>query len=58
MAKSSMPINMKAILKIEKYPEWVTEEQIKQGLVQPIEVVESEDKFEMEEEKVKQLFNE
>ena len=57
MPQSSIPITMKAILKIEKYEDGVTQEEIEKGLVSPIEVVESEDKFEMEEDKVNQLFD-
>jgi len=56
MAKNGVPVKVKAVLKIEKYPEDATEEDIKKGLVEPTEVVISEDDFTAEEETVDELF--
>ena len=43
MPKSNAKASVKAIIKIEKYPDGVTQEQIDNGEVEPIEVIESED---------------
>jgi hypothetical protein len=40
-------IKLKAVLKIEKYPDGVTDEQIKSGEVLPIETIYSEDNLEL-----------
>ena len=55
MPTSGMPVQMKAIIKIEKFPDGVTKEQIEQGLVEPLEVVESEDNFLVPEEKAQKI---
>lgn len=56
MAESSIPVSMKATLKIEKYPEGTTQEQIDNGEVEPIEVTISEDDFNATQEQVEELF--
>lgn len=43
MSNEKIGINMKATLRLEKYPDGVTQEQIDKGLVKPIEVIISED---------------
>lgn len=53
MSKSNVSINVKATLQIAKYPDWATEEDIKNGRVQPLEIVESEDNFNVDEDKLK-----
>jgi len=45
MNNEKMGINVKATLRLEKYPDGVTQEQIDKGLVKPIEVIISEDDF-------------
>ena len=45
MNNEKMGINVKATLRLEKYPDDVTQEQIDKGLVKPIEVIISEDDF-------------
>lgn len=56
MSKNSIPISMKATLKIEKYPEGTTQEQIENGEVEPVEVTISEDDFDATAEQVEELF--
>lgn len=50
-----MGISMKATIKLEKYPDDATQEEIDMGLVQPIEVIISEDDFMASEEDIKNL---
>jgi hypothetical protein len=45
MPNENTGIKLKAIIKIEKYPDNVTQEEIDKGLVKPIEVVMFEDEF-------------
>lgn len=56
MSNSTIPVKMKATLKIEKYPEGTTEEQIKNGDVEPEEVTISEDEFSASQEQVDDIF--
>ena len=48
---------MKAIIKIEKYDDNVTQEDIIEGKAKPKEILYSEDNFETSEENVKNLIN-
>ena len=57
MSKAGIPIKVKATLKVAKYPEWATREDIEKGRVQPIEIVESEDDFHADKEVVNRLLN-
>ncbi len=50
-----MGISMKATLRLEKYPDWATQEQIDKGLVKPIEVIISEDDFMALEDSLKDM---
>jgi len=43
MNNENTGIKMKAIVKLERYEDGVSEEDIKNGLVQPIEVIEYEE---------------
>lgn len=43
MNNEKMGISVKATLKLEKYPEGTTQEQIDKGLVKPEEIIISED---------------
>ncbi|MCF8012393.1 MAG: hypothetical protein K9L56_14060 [Clostridiales bacterium] len=56
MAESKVPVSMKATLKLEKYPEGTTKEQIKNGEVEPIEVQLSEDEFDVTRKKAEEIF--
>jgi hypothetical protein len=55
MASSSIPLSVKATLKIEKYPEGTTDEQIKNGEIKPTEVIVSKDDFDATEEQLAEL---
>lgn len=50
-----MGINVKATLRLEKYPDGATQEQIDKGLVKPIEVIISEDDFMASEDNLKDM---
>lgn len=43
MAKTLAKAGLKAIMRLEKYPDGVTQEQIDKGEVQPVEVIELEE---------------
>ena len=43
MNNETTSLKMKAIVKLERYEDGVSEEDIKNGLVQPIEVIEYEE---------------
>lgn len=55
MNNEKMGISMKATLRLEKYPDWATQEQIDKGLVKPIEVIISEDDFMASEDNLKDM---
>ena len=50
MAKEKSKVGVKAVLKLEKYPEGTKEEDIKNGKAKPEETVVSEDNFELNKE--------
>jgi hypothetical protein len=55
MNNEKMGINVKATLRLEKYPDGATQEQIDKGLVKPIEVIISEDDFMASEDNLKDM---
>ena len=58
MPVSNMPVNMKAVIKIEKFPSGTKKEDIENGLIVPDEIIESEDNFLLPEEKVNEIMKE
>jgi hypothetical protein len=48
MSNEQTQINVTAKIKVQKYPEGTTQEQIDSGEVEPIETVDLDDNFEME----------
>lgn len=45
MSNETTSLKMKAIVKLERYEDGVSEEDIKKGLVEPIEVIEYEEEI-------------
>lgn len=57
MSNEKMGIKIKAIAKVDKYPEGVSQEDILSGKIKPYETVFSEELITLSEQEYKQLFN-
>jgi len=56
MSIETPTLSMKAIIRLEKYPDNVTQEEIDSGKVKPIEVIEFEEDLLLDESKINKLF--